>query len=55
MSEEKIELTIRVTNESLTWAVHHINNYIASQPHGAEPLAHAFVSALTNPVAAVTI
>ena len=48
--KEKIELTIQVSPESLSWAVRHINNFIASQPVNTEPLAHEFVSALTNPV-----
>ncbi len=45
-----VELTIRVSQESLNWAVRHINNWIAEQPVNSEPLAHEFVSALSNPI-----
>ena len=51
MSEKRIQLTIAVTEAELNWAVAHINNWIADQPVNTEPLAHRFVSALTNPVA----
>jgi hypothetical protein len=51
MSEKRLQLTIEITEEEIDWAVQHINNWIASQPVNTEPLAHGFVSALTNPVA----
>ncbi|HEY5181624.1 MAG TPA: hypothetical protein VIJ07_17950 [Dermatophilaceae bacterium] len=51
MSEKRLQLTIEITEAELDWAVQHINNWIASQPVNTEPLAHGFVSALTNPVA----
>ena len=47
------DITIRVTEEQLAWAIQHINAFIASKPVNTEPLAHAFVSALSNPVRAV--
>ena len=47
----QIELTIRVTQGQLSWAVQHINNWIATQPINTCDDAHRFVSALTNPVA----
>ena len=49
LRQGKTRLTIEVSEESLRWAVLHINNYIADQPVNTEPLAHEFVSALTNP------
>ena len=48
--DANVEITIKVSQESLTWAVRHLNNFIADQPVNTEPLAHEFVSALTNPV-----
>lgn len=45
----KQRLTIEVSSESLSWAVRHINDYIAAQPDRTDPRAHEFVSALTNP------
>jgi hypothetical protein len=50
-NERTIDVTISVTDETLSWAIHHINSFIASQPVNTEPLAHAFVSALSNPLA----
>ncbi|MDX6288022.1 MAG: hypothetical protein QOG53_3507 [Frankiales bacterium] len=49
-NKDSVELTIRVSQESLSWAVLHINEFIAQQPVNTEPLAHEFVSALTNPL-----
>jgi hypothetical protein len=48
--DDQIELTIRVTQRQLGWAVLHINNWIAEQPVNTCGDAHRFVSALTNPV-----
>jgi hypothetical protein len=35
-----------LSEESLSWAIRHLNDFIASQPVNTEPLAHEFVSAL---------
>jgi hypothetical protein len=32
VSEKKIELTIRVSEGALNWAIHRINEFIADQP-----------------------
>lgn len=49
--DDEIELTIRVTQGQLGWAVRHINDWIARQPVNTCGDAHRFVSALTSPVA----
>lgn len=46
----RVELTIRVSEESLLWAIRHLNDFIASRPVNTEPLAHQFVCALSNRV-----
>jgi hypothetical protein len=48
--DQEIDVTIRVTQEQLTWAIQHINNWIAKQPVNTEPDAHRFVSALSHPL-----
>ena len=48
MADDKVELTITASQESIAWAIRHLNDFIASQPVNTEPLAHEFVSALTN-------
>jgi len=48
--DSEIELTIRVTQRQLAWAVQHINHWIAEQPVNTCGDAHRFVSALTSPV-----
>ena len=49
-SEERVKLTITVSPEALSWAIQHINAFIASRPVNTEALAHAFVTALANGV-----
>lgn len=48
--DQMLEVTIRVSNAELWWAIRHINDWIAEQPINTEPHAHRFVSALSNPV-----
>jgi hypothetical protein len=51
MTDDRVRLTIEVSEEERNWAVPHTNGWIASHPPNARPLAHRFVSSLTNPVA----
>ena len=44
----RLQLTIEVPEEGLSWAILHINNWLAEQPNGAYPEVHQFVSALSN-------
>jgi hypothetical protein len=45
-----IEITIRTSQDSLSWVIPFLNEYIASRPMYSEPLAHEFVTALSNPI-----
>ncbi len=44
------EVTIRVSQAELGWAIRFLNDFIASKPVNTEPLAHAFVSALSSAI-----
>ena len=50
MRMPEVEITIRVSEESLAWAIRHINDWLAAQPVNTEPLGHEFVTALSHPV-----
>lgn len=50
MANKRKEFTIQVSDESLAWAIRHINDFVASKPVNTEPLAHEIATALSHAI-----